>query len=164
MNRSHALTATGLPVMLAVLSLTGCSTQQEAHLPTTVTNALENAFNKGDVLACTDLYTDDAEIISNHGTPVTGKKAIEEFFKSQVSRELLFDTDTKLSVVSGDVAMEQGTYRVRNVVQGVDVEYGDFLNVWRKKNGEWKAYRSMYTVTQSPGALVSVQPDNDDRT
>jgi ketosteroid isomerase-like protein len=93
---------------------------------------------------------------------VRGRQAINEFFKDQVTREILFDTDSTLSVVSGDVAMEQGTYRVRNVIQGVDVEYGDYLNVWRKTNGKWKAYRSMYNVTQSPNSVVSVTPVPDD--
>ena len=59
--------------------------------------------------------------------------------------------------------MEQGTYKVRNVQTGVDVEFGDYLNVWRKTDGHWKAYRSMYNVTRSPGALVSAQPESDDR-
>ncbi len=67
-----------------------------------------------------------------------------------------------MSVVSGDVAMEQGTYRVRNVIQGVDVEYGDYLNVWRKTSGQWKAFRSMYNVTYAPTAMVSVTPAGED--
>jgi hypothetical protein len=47
-------------------------------------------------------------------------------------------------------------------MRGVDVEYGDYLNVWRKTDGQWKAYRSMYNVTKSPGALASVVPENDE--
>ena len=153
-----------LALPAAALLLAGCATHDnEAQLPSDVTNALEMAFNKGDVQACADLYTDDAEIISDHNTSVVGKKAIDEFFKQQVNTDLLFDTDSKISVVSGNVAMEQGTYKVRNVQTGVDVEFGDYLNVWRKTNGHWKAYRSMYNVTRAPGALVSAQPDGDDR-
>jgi uncharacterized protein (TIGR02246 family) len=155
---------TVLPALALTLTLTlaGCATH-DAPLPASVTNALETAFNKGDIQACADLYADDAEIISNHSTPVNGKQAIHEFFKGQVSRELMFDTDTRMSVVSGDVAMEQGTYRVRNVTQGLDVEYGEYVNVWRKSEGKWKAYRSMYNVTQSATALVSVQTETEDR-
>jgi ketosteroid isomerase-like protein len=161
MNTSIAFaTRAGLPAVL--LALAGCATH-DTPLPNEVTSALETAFNKGDIQACTELYTDDAEIISDRNNSFTGRKAINEFFKQQVSREILFDTDSKISVVSGNVAMEQGTYRVRNVVQGVDVEYGDYLNVWRKTDGKWRAYRSMYTVTKSQGALVSVQPEVDDR-
>jgi ketosteroid isomerase-like protein len=154
-----------LAVPAAVLALAGCATHDnssDVQLPSEVTNALEMAFNKGDIQACTDLYADDAEIVSDHNS-VMGKKAIGEFFRQQVSTDLLFDTDSRISVVSGNVAMEQGTYKVRNVQTGVDVEFGDYLNVWRKTNGHWKAYRSMYNVTRSPAALVSVQPDGDDR-
>jgi ketosteroid isomerase-like protein len=152
-----------LALPAAVLVLAGCATHDEQQLPSVVTSALEVAFNRGDIQACADLYADDAEIISDHNHSVVGKKAISEFFEQQVNTDLLFDTDTRISVVSGNVAMEQGTYRVRNVAQGVDVEFGDYLNVWRKTNGHWKAYRSMYNVTRSPGALVSVSPDSDDR-
>jgi uncharacterized protein (TIGR02246 family) len=168
MNRSisiavkSALPAMALTAALATLALTGCATQDEP-LPKDVTSALETAFNKGDAQACADLFADDAQIISKASAVVEGKEAITRFFKDQVQREILFDTDPTVSIVSGDVAMEQGTYRVRNVMQGVDVEYGDYLNVWRKSNGKWKAYRTMYNVTQSPGALVSVLPDSDDR-
>ncbi len=48
-------------------------------------------------------------------------------------------------------------------IRGVDVEYGDYLNVWRRTNGQWNAYRSMYNVTYAPTVLVSVVPDVDDR-
>jgi ketosteroid isomerase-like protein len=156
--------ASVLALPAAALLLAGCATHDnDGQLPSEVTNALEMAFNKGDIQACADIYTDDAEIISDHNTSVVGRKAISEFFKQQVSTDLLFDTDSKISVVSGNVAMEQGTYKVRNVQTGVDVEFGDYLNVWRKTDGHWKAYRSMYNVTRAPGALVSAQPDNDDR-
>ena len=163
MDTSFAIASKlALPVA-AALVLGGCAAHNEPQLPSDVTMALEMAFNKGDIQACADLYTDDAQIISDRNNPVVGKKAIGEFFKQQVSTDLMFDTDSKLTVVSGNVAMEQGTYKVRNVVQGVDVEFGDYLNVWRRTNGQWKAFRSMYNVTHSPGALVSVQPDSDDR-
>lgn len=164
MDRSFRI-ASVLALPATLLALAGCATHDNSdmQLPSEVTNALEMAFNKGDIQACTDLYADDAEIISDHNHSVMGKKAIGEFFKQQVSTDLLFDTDSKISVVSGNVAMEQGSYKVRNVQTGVDVEFGDYLNVWRKTNGHWKAYRSMYNVTRAPGALVSVQPDGDDR-
>jgi ketosteroid isomerase-like protein len=158
-------TASHLALPATLLLFAGCALHDDndVQLPSEVTNALEMAFNKGDIQACTDLYTDDAEIISDDHNSVVGRKAIGEFFEQQVSPDLLFDTDSQISVVSGNVAMEQGTYKVRNVQTGVDVEFGDYLNVWRKTDGHWKAYRSMYNVTRAPGALVSVQPAVDDR-
>jgi ketosteroid isomerase-like protein len=163
MNTSIRSASTLALPAAAALVLAGCVTHDEQQLPRDVTMALEMAFNKGDIQACTDLYTDDAQIISDRNNPVVGRKAINEFFKEQVSTDLMFDTDSKLTVVSGDVAMEQGTYKVRNVIQGVDVEFGDYLNVWRRSHGHWKAYRSIYNVTRQPDALVSVAPAADDR-
>jgi ketosteroid isomerase-like protein len=157
MKRSIVL-ATSL-MSLSALSIAGCTARQETPLPASVTTALESAFNKGDIQACVDVYADDAEIIAEDAPAVRGKLAIERFFNEQVAREISFDTDSSVSIVSGNVAIEQGTYRVRNVARGVDVESGDYLNVWRKTNGEWKAYRSMYNVTMSPNAAVSVTQD-----
>ena len=162
MNTLSRFAAAALLTTTASLTLTAC-TSRDTPLPKEVTTALETAFNKGDIKACADLFTDDAEIISKYPNAVRGHTAISEFFKDQVSREIMFDTDSTVSVVSGNVAMEQGTYRVRNVIRGVDVEYGDYLNIWRKTNGQWKAYRSMYNVTYAPTALVSLLPDTDDR-
>ncbi len=161
-TRSKLIGHLALPATL--LALAGCATHDngDVQLPSEVTNALETAFNKGDIQACADLYADDAEIIPDHKHSIVGKKAIGEFFRQQVSTDLLFDTDSQISVVSGNVAMEQGTYRVRNVLTGIDVEFGDYLNVWRKTNGQWKAYRSRYNVTRAPEALVSVQPAGED--
>lgn len=157
MNTS-ILPAAGLLSLSALLVLGGCA-RTDITLPASVTTALESAFNRGDIQACADLYADDAEIIAEDAPAVRGRAAIERFFDEQVAREISFDTESALSIVSGDVAIEQGTYRVRNVARGVDVEYGDYLNVWRKTNGQWKAYRSMYNVTMSPNTAVSVISD-----
>jgi ketosteroid isomerase-like protein len=139
---------------------TGCATR-DATLPNDVTTALASAFTRGDVEACVALYSKDAEILSDDAPAVRGKEAITEFFKGQVAREILFATDPVISVVREDLAMDQGTYRVRNVQRGVDVEYGEYLNVWRLEDGKWRVFRTMYNVTMSPRAAVSITRDDD---
>ena len=153
-----------LPLASAALGvplLVGCATHDGA-LPNDVTTALASAFTRGDVEACTALYSDDASIISDESPSVHGKQAIAEFFKDQVARDILFSTDSAVSVVRGDLAMDQGTYRVRNVNRGVDVEYGQYMNVWRLEKGQWRVFCSMYNVTMSRQAAVSIAPDEDD--
>jgi hypothetical protein len=68
-----------------------------------------------------------------------------------------------MNMVSGDLAVEQGTYRVRNLNLGTIVEYGEFLNVWKRVNGEWKNYRSMFNVTEAPRGNISVEPADDEQ-
>ncbi len=157
-RRTALLTAPLLPCFVLVLS--GCGTREE-QLPESAATALEQAFNKGDVQACVDVYTEDAELIPEDGPVVRGRKALTEFFKDQVARDTSFDTDTTYSAVRGDLGVEQGTYRVRDVQRGVDVEYGEYLNVWRKVNGQWHAYRSMYNITMSQKTDISVSSDTE---
>jgi ketosteroid isomerase-like protein len=157
-ERFVKLAACVLPVV--GLALGGCQKRDES-LPGDVTSALETAFNRGDVDACVAVYTDDAEIIPEDGPVVRGKKAIQEFFKDQVQRDTSFDTDSTLSIVREDLAVEQGTYRVRDVQRGVDVEYGEYLNVWRQNNGGWRVLRSMYNVTMAQRGDVSVTQDEE---
>jgi ketosteroid isomerase-like protein len=155
-----------LPLVTMTLTsvlLVGC-TDSETKLPNDVTTALASAFTRGDVQACAALYSDDAEILSDDAPTVRGKPAIAAFFKDQVARDILFSTDSSVSVVRGDLAMDQGTYRVRNVDRGVDVEYGEYLNVWRLEDGQWRVFRSMYNVRMSPQAAVSISPDDDTTT
>jgi ketosteroid isomerase-like protein len=158
-NRSKGL----LPLVAAALMtplLVSCA-KQDQTLPNDITTALASAFTRGDVDACAALYSDDAAILADDAPMVRGKHAITEFFKEQVSRDILFATDSAVSVVHGDLAMDQGTYRVRNVNRGVDVEYGEYLNVWRLENGQWRVFRSMYNAKVSPRVAISVAPDDD---
>jgi ketosteroid isomerase-like protein len=141
--------------------LAGCADRQDV-LPNEVVTALETAFNAEDIKACVDLYADDAEIISEDTPVVRGKQAITQFYKDQVARPISFDTDTTMNMVSGDLAVEQGTYRVRNLNVGTVVEYGEFLNVWKRVNGEWKNYRSMFNVTEAPRGNISVEPADEE--
>ncbi len=140
---------------LLAIALTACAVR-DTTLPNDVTNALASAFTRGDIEACAALYTDDAAILSENAHSVRGKKAIRAFFKDQVARDILFSTDSEVSLVQGDLAMDQGTYRVRDTRRGMDVEYGEYLNVWRLIDGQWRVFRSMYNVTMAPEAGVSV--------
>jgi ketosteroid isomerase-like protein len=159
MTTRLALLATPL-VPCFVLAMSGCGTRDE-HLPDSAVTALERAFNSGDVEACADVYTEDAEILPEDGPVVRGRNGIKEFFKDQVARDISFDTDTAYSIVKGDLGVEQGTYRVRDVQRGVDVEYGEYLNVWRKVNGQWHAFRSMFNITMAQKSDISVSADED---
>jgi ketosteroid isomerase-like protein len=147
-----------LPCLTLVTS--GCASRDE-QLPESAVTALERAFNSGDAAACAAVYSDDAEIIPEDGPVVRGHEAITAFFKDQVAREISFGTETSFNTTRGDIGVEQGTYRIRDVQRGLDVEYGEYLNVWRKVNGQWRAFRSMYNVTMSQRTGISVAPEEE---
>lgn len=148
-----------LGVVAAAAAIAAC-TRAEQAVPKDAIAALETAFNRSDIAGCVAQYTEDAEIIAEDAPAVRGRQAIQEFFQGQIAREIQFDTDTSVNIASGDLGIEQGTYRVRNVEIGKDVEYGEYLHVWRRTpDGDWRIFRTMFNVTQSPQGGVSVAPD-----
>jgi uncharacterized protein (TIGR02246 family) len=134
----------------------GACSSSDTRLPQSVTSGVENAFSRNDAAAFVSLFTDDAEIVPGSGPVVRGLPEIGEFFSNQSADELTFDTDTTAQLVRDDLAIEQGTYRVRNVKVGREVESGNYLHVWRNVNGNWKLYRATFNTEVAPKGAMSV--------
>jgi len=75
-----------------------------------------------------------------------------------MNKRVSYRTDTEMSIVRGDLAVEQGRYVVRNVRRGLDVEEGKYLHVWRRVGNDWKLYRMIYNTDVEPRTEVSVEP------
>jgi|GEM_PF-1497018 len=132
--------------------LYGCG-QREKSLPSDVSNALTEAYNKDDAEACTALYTNDGAVLPQGAPTVIGKGAILKMFKSRMSPALQYATSSTVNGESGELAFDQGTYVIRNVEQGRDIEFGKYLNVFKKVDGHWRIFRTMWNMdTPGPGA------------
>jgi uncharacterized protein (TIGR02246 family) len=142
--------------MLCGAAMLGCS--QSGTLPADVTGAWEQAFTRHDLAACVALFTDDAQILPQHGPTVSGHKDIESFLQDSMNQRTTYDTDTQMSIVRGDLAVEQGRYVVRNVRRGLDVEEGKYIHVWRRVGNDWKLYRMIYNTDVEPRTEVSIEP------
>jgi ketosteroid isomerase-like protein len=138
------------------LSLSACT--EEKSLPSSVTTAYEMAFSKDDLPGTMALFAEDAQVLPDHGPVVVGRAAIEQFMKDQMTPVTTFNTETDMTIVRRDLAVEQGHYRVRDVRRGSDVEEGKYIHVWRKVNGEWKISRLIYNTDVAPVTDVSVAP------
>jgi ketosteroid isomerase-like protein len=145
-----AIIASGLLGLL----LTGCAQRDE--LPGSVTSAFEQAFNRDNLDAAAALFTDDAQILPEHGPVVTGRDGIKQFLKDQMTPVVSYNTETDMTLVRGDIGVEQGHYRVRDLRRGSDIEEGKYIHVWRKQGGDWKLYRMIFNTDISREAEVSV--------
>ena len=141
--------------ILCVAAILGCS--RSDTLPAGVTGALEQAFTRHDLPATVALFADDAQILPQHGPAIRGRQEIEDYFKDSMTPRVTYDTDTEMTLVRGDLAVEQGRYVVRNVRRGSDVEEGKYLHVWRRVNNDWKLYRVIYNTDVEPRTEVSVE-------
>jgi uncharacterized protein (TIGR02246 family) len=142
--------------ILCVAAMAGCS--RSGTLPDSVTGAWEQAFTRHDLAGCVALFTDDAEILPQHGPKVAGKKDIAAFLEDSMNQRVSYDTDTQMTIVRDDLAVEEGRYVVRNVRRGLDVEEGKYLHVWRRVGNDWKLYRMIYNTDVEPRTEVSVEP------
>ena len=148
---------------LCLAGLGGCGSSSQQTLPAKVTTAIEDAVNSGNAQACVNTFTDDAEVLQEDAAVVRGKQAIQEFCTEQIHPELSLDTTTTMSLVSGNLGFEQGTYRFRNVKIGANVEFGEYLNVWKRDGTQWRIFRSMYDKTDAlrGGVSAEAEPDSE---
>lgn len=101
MNASTTVAAS----ILCVAAMAGCS--RGGTLPDSVTGAWEQAFTRHDLAGCVALFTDDAEILPQHGPKVSGKKDIEAFLQDSMNQRVSYDTDTQMTIVRDDLAVEE---------------------------------------------------------
>lgn len=142
--------------VLCAASVLGCSRTET--LPADVTGALEQAISRHDLAASVALFSDDAQILPQHGPAVRGRQEIEAYLNDWTTPKVTYDTDTELTLVRGDLGVEQGRYRIRNVRRGSDVEDGKYLHVWRRVGNDWKLYRIIYNTDVAPRTEVSIEP------
>jgi uncharacterized protein (TIGR02246 family) len=141
-------------VLALTVSLNGCS-RSEA-LPKAVVQSFEQAFNADDLDSTLALFDDDAQILPERGPAVSGREGIAEYLKNQMTPVVSFNTETEMTMIRNDIAVEQGSFRVRDVRRGSDVEEGKYLHVWRNRGQGWKLYRVMYNTDYAPETEVSV--------
>lgn len=153
------LTGATTLMLMACAYLAGCANSEDGQLPSTVTTAVSRDFNLGDALRTAGHYADDAQILPPRHPAIEGKPAIAAFFQANIDKYISFGNDSTWSVVKGNMAIEQGTYNVRNVRVGQNVEEGKYIRVWKKVNGDWKLYRDMFSPDSGQSSAVSVSPE-----
>ncbi|MBM0107226.1 nuclear transport factor 2 family protein [Steroidobacter sp. S1-65] len=151
----YSRTMLTLGALLGV-TLGGCGSNGNDRLPKAVVQSFEQCFNADDLDKCVNLFDDDAQILPERGPAVAGREGIEAFLKDQMTPVVSFNTESDMSLVRNDIAIEQGHYKVRDVRRGSDVEEGKYMHVWRNRNGDWKLYRVMYNTDVAPDTAVSV--------
>ena len=136
----------------------GCARHEETTIPDKVTTALATCVARHDPEGCAALYTEDAEITEPRATTLRGRAAILQYFKEQIVPDLQMFTDTQVNLVQGNLGVVEGTYRIRNMNTRTIVEDGEYLDILRNQNGEWKVFRSFFVPRHAQGVDVSVSP------
>ncbi len=135
--------------IVILLAISGCSMHEET-LPPDVITSLRTTFNAGDSAAASELFTDDGEMLPGFGAPVKGKAAIKQYMEETLRRRMQFWINSETSTISGDIAYDEGNYRIRDIRRVEDVDSGKYVNIFKRVNGTWKIYRSIFSKSSIP--------------
>jgi uncharacterized protein (TIGR02246 family) len=118
-----------------------------------------DALRRGDAASLGANYTDDAVLMVPNTTDWEGRAGITQGFTGFLSQFSVVDArlTTKHVVLSGDYAIERGTYAWTlhpKTGTGPDIiDNGKYLTVWqRQDDGSWKIVRDI-SNTDRPGAM-----------
>lgn len=107
-----------------------------------VTMRFGEAFNRGDVAAAVEFYTDDAKFLHPNTEIVSGKQAIKEFFETGRVFGLRRINFESIEVgYDGDLAYERGVINMDLEPEGGQamVDKGKYLVVMKRQaDGSWK--------------------------
>jgi uncharacterized protein (TIGR02246 family) len=104
-------------------------------------------YASGDIDAVAELFAEDCWQMPPYAEPVVGREAFRQFWKQAVQwGDWNMDLQTQDLVVSGEIAVERGTYNLSfsagpSAPPGLTSldDYGNYVVMWRNEaDGEWR--------------------------
>ena len=106
------------------------------------------AFRASDVGAVTDCYTNDAQLLPANSEPVTGREAIEGFWRTVMGKGYAsMNLETVEVEGQGDLAVEVGRYTLAGADGGA-LDNGKYVVVWHRDAGTWKLHRDIWNTSR----------------
>ena len=135
-------------VAMFALGLTGGAATAESDDRAQLDAASEAwvaAFNARDADAMVALTTEDVVLLPPNAEPVRGREAVRTIWTRAVaSAKADASVTVDETVISGDYAYKTGSY-VYTLPNGVVVERGKFLEVWKRTDAGWRIHRDMFS-------------------
>ena len=144
----------GLIAVLAGLALGACAAPEppEARDVSAEIQAADEqfaaAFAAGDAAAVAALYTDDGMLLPPNGDFVSGRAAIQGFWRAVMGMGV---ASAKLTVVEaesiGDTAWEVGRYNLYTAA-GDAIDEGKYIVVWKRTEAGWRLHRDIWNSSR----------------
>lgn len=109
-------------------------------------------FAARDAGAVASLYTTDADLFPPGMPGITGRAGIAAFWAGAMDMGLATVelTSNEVTDVSGDLALECGSYRL-GTADGSTADEGKYMVLWRLVDGAWYLHRDMWNTSRSGG-------------
>lgn len=103
----------------------------------------------GVVKAFEKYLAEDATLLPNNNLPIIGKDKILDFLSAPGPYEMIWIPESASMSTSQDVGYSWGNWVMtfKNDAGNVNEEKGKYLDVWIKKNNEWKVLIDMSNIS-----------------
>jgi uncharacterized protein (TIGR02246 family) len=91
------------------------------------------------------MYTKDAIAFPPNSEMVTGREAIQAFWKGIIDAGMTITLEPVNMDGGGDLGVEAGKYKI--LAAGKEVDQGKYVVVWKKEDGTWKLYRDIWNTS-----------------
>jgi uncharacterized protein (TIGR02246 family) len=118
-----------------------------------------DAFARGDSSAVASAYTEDAQLLPPNQEVISGRKAIDGFYRAAIaSGAKALTLETSEVGGGGDLAFETGRFKILGD-KGKLVEAGKYLVVWKRVAGAWRLHRDVWNSSTPMSSIIdSPQP------
>ena len=112
-----------------------------------VNQAFMSTYASGDAAGMGALYTEKGQLLPSNSDFVTGRKAIQGFWKAVMDMGI---KTAKLETIDleehGNAAYEVGKYTLSGA-GGQVMDQGKYVVIWKKEGGEWKLHRDIWNTS-----------------
>ena len=110
----------------------------------------ENLLRKGDAMALSHMYTEDAEILTGGAPTSSGRAAVAAALQGNVDAGITISQFTTTGLWGNkDLLVEQGTGMFASV-DGARKSFGRYLLVWKNVDGQWLIFRDTWFPDPKP--------------
>lgn len=138
----------GLLVTIAVSQVLGA---EDVKKEIDAANAeFARVFAAGDAAGLAARYTEQGQILPPFAEVVSGRAAIEAYWKAAFQAGLSKVTLTALEVEAfGDTAIETGRAEITDAA-GRQMDVAKYIVIWKRVNGEWKMHKDIFNSDLPP--------------
>jgi uncharacterized protein (TIGR02246 family) len=155
-------TAAVLAAAATLVTLAACKpaapSAQDIEAAKAVNGAWIEQYNAGNADAVADLYWEDASFLEPGRPAHVGRDAIRAAIAAGIeaakSAGLTNTNEDGPVQISGNIAWQQGTYKVTNAA-GATLETGKYLSVLEKRGDQWRLLRDTYNSDGAPPAAAA---------
>ena len=150
-------THTSWTLALTLLLIVGCTAPQqdntdEARAGIEATNAaFMTAITQDNAAGVAACYTEDAQLMPPNGEIVSGREAVQSFFKGMIDAGLTIQLNTTEVEGHGDTAHEVGTATITGE-DGQTIDEAKYIVIWKNVDGQWKLHRDIFNSNNPPPA------------